>query len=95
MTRRSPPSSLRLTPGPARRQVDEQEVVPKHRMPSMPCAAFHWPVEATGKEGVRVAGPVAAKKTTAARGPWDHSGSIAVWVDVDALLQRPGRARTV
>ena len=63
----------------------------------MPCAAFHWPVDASGKEGVKVVGSaVGARKTaTATRGPWDHSGSIAVGVDVDALLQRPGRARTV
>lgn len=59
----------------------------------MPCAAFHW-AEEVKKEAVGPVG-VVARKGGVVRGPWDHSGSIRIAVDVDALVARPVRAWTV
>ncbi|KAF9557688.1 hypothetical protein CPC08DRAFT_640004 [Agrocybe pediades] len=104
MPRRSPPSSLRLATGPTplRRQVERRDA-PKYTMPSLPGPAFQRPTDA----GVVLARarPVAhtcdvvigreKESEKRIRGPWDHSGSICLDIDVDRLLAPPVRAMIV
>ncbi|KDR81379.1 hypothetical protein GALMADRAFT_60000 [Galerina marginata CBS 339.88] len=98
MPRRSPPSSLRLTQGPM-----PPRSAPKHTLPSLPRPAFRRPSEgellqAQMRARERHDGIVTVareEKEKRIRGPWDHSGSISVAVDVDRLLQTPARALVV
>lgn len=71
--------------------VKYKDRVPKHTMPCMPCPALFRPpsMKEGGAERRREKsddGPVRGR----IRGPWDHSGSIAVRIDVDVLLKVPG-----
>ncbi|PPQ70280.1 hypothetical protein CVT24_000843 [Panaeolus cyanescens] len=101
MPRRSPPSSLRLAQGPT-----PSRDTPKHRLPSLPMPAFQ--VRAADENIIRAnAGQprrraedevklaVVNKEPGRLRGPWDHSGSISIRVDVDSLLPPLNRAMVV
>jgi hypothetical protein len=60
-------------------------------MPSIPRPA----VQRRPSEGSVVVVGVRGEKREIVRGPWDHSGSIGVVVDVDVLLQPLSRAMVV
>lgn len=78
---------------------------PKHRLPSLPRPAFRIREEESvvvlsnqgqprtrTDESLQVVIPEPSRRL---RGPWDHSGSINISVDVDQLLPRLNRAMIV
>ncbi|KAG6833493.1 hypothetical protein H0H87_006065 [Tephrocybe sp. NHM501043] len=95
MRRRAPPSSLRLVPGPT-----PPRNAPKHTLPSLPQPTFHPApaVKQATTQGrsrsfllpsldiVLSERPRSPQTTQKIRGPWDHSGCIAVSFDVENLL---------
>ncbi|KAI0048228.1 hypothetical protein FA95DRAFT_1491300 [Auriscalpium vulgare] len=97
MPRRPPPTALRLVEGPLPPRGRA-----KFTLPSVPRPIFHPPaVVAHGpvprarlqaKEGAADGGKQGAHGKGQTRGPWDHSRSISVPLDVSALLQTPARA---
>ncbi|KIY64905.1 hypothetical protein CYLTODRAFT_81973 [Cylindrobasidium torrendii FP15055 ss-10] len=92
MPRRLPPSPLNLVAGPA-----PPRSFPKHTLPSVPRPVF-YPAQAsagpaprgtTRTAPVAFGGGIQIKKHIVSRGPWDHSGSIEVNIDVDTLVPLP------
>ncbi|TFK25072.1 hypothetical protein FA15DRAFT_591242 [Coprinopsis marcescibilis] len=91
MTRRAPPTALRLVSGP----VPDRNA-PKHRLPSLPrpihTVATTRPIKGQGTEKNA---PIPAIKRSESedkqqvRGPWNHSSSISVVIDVSQLLAPP------
>ncbi|TEB35992.1 hypothetical protein FA13DRAFT_1787446 [Coprinellus micaceus] len=86
MPRRSPPSALKLVPGPT-----PERGTPKHTLPTPPRPIHVAPIT------VRIPRPAAAfsvhvpaKETAIAnprlRGPWDHSSSVRIALDVERML---------
>ncbi|KAF8919553.1 hypothetical protein CPB85DRAFT_1277089 [Mucidula mucida] len=94
MPRRSPPSALRLVPGPA-----PPRNVPKHTLPSVPRPTFYWPCNlgkgptprSSNRSPLYDEGQDRLKLVSkrSVRGPWDHSGSIPLKFDVDRLIRAP------
>ncbi|EFI28420.1 hypothetical protein CC1G_13954 [Coprinopsis cinerea okayama7 len=87
MRRRPPPTALRLVPGPV-----PPRNAPKYTLPSLP-----WPIhtEASNRPEkrrvmdlppIQLSMPVAGSEKSKLRGPWDHSSSISVEIDVERLL---------
>ncbi|KAK0448375.1 uncharacterized protein EV420DRAFT_856457 [Desarmillaria tabescens] len=101
MPRRAPPTALRLVPGPAPPRnapkhtlpaVPRPTFYPPHsvgRGPSPPASGL--PVALASNYSNSRPSNVARRSESVKvrRGPWDHSGSVRVPVDVDHLLPLP------
>ncbi|EKM55753.1 uncharacterized protein PHACADRAFT_96073 [Phanerochaete carnosa HHB-10118-sp] len=103
MPRRSPPTPLRLHQGPLPLRGK-----PKHTMPSLPRPAFHRPIPIAQGPASRPrarsiaeqdeptlnlqSSPSSPASEHFVRGPWDHSASIKVSIDISAVLPPPKQA---
>ncbi|KAF5324866.1 hypothetical protein D9611_004535 [Ephemerocybe angulata] len=90
MPRRAPPSALRLVPGPT-----PERGSPKHSLPSLPRPIHTAPSTERLKRSPSSSGMIAVTPpantsrtapTARLRGPWDHSESVGVVIDVSLLL---------
>ncbi|KAK0210426.1 hypothetical protein DFS33DRAFT_1293105 [Desarmillaria ectypa] len=96
MPRRPPPTALRLVPGPA-----PPRNAPKHTLPAVPRPTFYPPHSVGRGPSPPASGlhclPMASNCSNSSRpesvkvqrGPWDHSGSVRIPIDVDHLLPLP------
>ncbi|KAK0228214.1 hypothetical protein IW262DRAFT_1490274 [Armillaria fumosa] len=102
MPRRPPPTALRLVPGPAPPRnapkhtlpaVPRPTFYPPHsvgRGPSPPARGLHClDMASNHSNSSRSSVARRSESVRIRRGPWDHSGSVRVPVDVDHLLPLP------
>ncbi|KAF9532420.1 hypothetical protein CPB83DRAFT_759641 [Crepidotus variabilis] len=93
MPRRSPPSSLLLFQGPT-----PPRNAPRHHLPSMPVPAVFRRALEDASVGRKISHDeivIPKMNSPTIRGPWDHSRSIKVAVNVDQILAPMARAMVV